>query len=129
MKQQNIKTVEIRDRATLIPAFAIRMVASDEKELFLFKGAGYRSIISPCILLVSIESPWHSARAWDEWRNSPRTMPTAHKWIEENFLDIQNGDVIDVEFILGEKNKPSLNSFIEEAMEAAKHFEAENEKQ
>lgn len=122
MKQQNIKTVEIRDRATLIPAFAIRMLPSDEKEFFLFKGAGY-GFSHPCIMLIAIEAPWQSARSSDEWRNSPRTLVTAHKWIEKHFDEIENGDVIDVEFILDEKEKPSFNAFMEEAIENAKAFQ------
>lgn len=114
MKPENIKTVEIRDRATCIPAFAIKMIASDEKELFLFKHCGYRSINDACILLVSIEAPWHSARHWDEWQNrSGRTMPIAHKWIEENFDTIKTGDVIDVEFILNEVENPCQPMVIE----------------
>lgn len=118
MKPENIKTVEIRDRGTLIPAFAIKMLPSDEKELFLFKGAGY-GWVNPCIMLVALESPWHSARCSEEWINSTRTMPAAHKWIEDYFDEIANGDVIDVEFILGEKEYKSLNFFIEEKMELA----------
>ena len=125
MRKENIKTVEIRDRATLIPAFAIKMLPSDEKELFLFKGAGY-GISHPCIMLISIEAPWHAARSSDEWKGS-RTMATAHKWIEMNFDNIQSGEVIDVEFLLHEKEKPSLNSFIEEAMEASKLYEENDE--
>jgi hypothetical protein len=113
MKTENIKTVEIRDRATLIPAFAIRMLPSDEYELFLFKDAGYRWV-DPSIMLIAIESPWHSARSFDEWRNGGRSFPVAHKWIEDHFDEIKNGDVIDVEYILGEKENKSLNSFIEE---------------
>ena len=116
MKPENIKTVEIRDRGTLIPAFAILMLPSDEYELFLFKGAGY-GYVHPCIMLVSIEAPWLSARFSDEWRDKSRTMFTAHKYIEDNFNEIKNGDVIDVEYILGEKEEKSLNSFIEEKLD------------
>ena len=123
MKSENIKTVEIRDRATLIPAFAIKMLPGDEKELFLFKGAGYRWA-NPCIMLVAIEAPWNSARCSDDWINrSGRTFPVAHKWIEDNFDTIKNGEVIDVEFILGEKDSISLNSFIEQKIEEAKELE------
>jgi hypothetical protein len=119
MKSENIKTVEIRDRCKFIPAFAIRMLPSDEFELFLFKQAGY-GLFNPCIMLISIEEPWLSNRSSDEWINSPRTMPIAHKWIEDNFDKINNGDVIDIEFILGEKDAKSLNSFIEQKMEEFK---------
>lgn len=121
MKSKNIKTVEIRDRATLIPAFAIKMLPSDEYELFLFKNAGY-GYVHHCVMLVPIEAPWLSARSSDEYRNSARTLPIAHQWIEDHFDEIKNGDVIDVEFILGEKDRPSLNSFIEEKIEHYKVF-------
>ena len=88
MKNENIKMVEIRDRAALIPALAIRMLPSDESELFLMKHCGY-GFSHPCIMLISIEAPWQSARHSDEWRNSARTMPKAHKFIEDNFDSIE----------------------------------------
>lgn len=121
MKSENIKTLEIRDCATLIPAFAIKMVPSDEMELFLFKDAGYRSYANPYIILISLQAPWYARRYSADWENeSPRTMMTAHKYIEENFHILKNGDVIDVEFILGEKERKSINSFIEFKIEMAK---------
>lgn len=108
MKSENIKLVEIRDRATFIPAFAIRMIPEADCEKFLMSMVGYRDYFDPCIILISIEAPWHSARHWDEWTNSPRTMKVAHRFIEENWNDIKNGEVIDVEFILKEVDKPCL---------------------
>ena len=35
-----------------------------------------------------------------------RTMGNAHKYIEENFDQLRGGEVIDIEFILGEKSAP-----------------------
>ena len=127
MKPENIKTVEIRDRATYIPAFAIRMWGSDVKELFLFKSCGY-GIMGSCVMLIPLQAPWLSARCSDEQKNmNGRTIAEAHKWIEKNFSSINNGDVVDVEFILGEKDKPSLNSCIEEAMELLKDQDNKDE--
>lgn len=114
MKCDNIKVVEIRDRATLIPALAIKMRASDAHELFLFMHAGYPICSEPCVLLISIEAPCHSARCSDEWgERSARTMTTAHKWIQNHFDEIKSGQVIDVEFILKEKEKPCLSFMFE----------------
>lgn len=101
-----IKMVEIRDRGTLIPAYAIEMIPRDDKERYLMRHCGYRSVMCPCFLLISIQQPSYSAKCSDEWPDNSRTMRTAHKYIEENFDSIQNGDVIDVEFILGEVDKP-----------------------
>lgn len=106
MKQENIKLVEIRDRATCIPAFAIKMLPETKDEVFLMKQTGYSSSY-PCVMLVSIEAPWHSARSSDEWHEkSPRTMRIAHKYIEDNFDTLKSCEVIDVEFILKEVDVP-----------------------
>jgi hypothetical protein len=105
MRKTHIKMVEIRDRGTCIPAFAIKMLPDSNDEAFLMKQTGY-GFSHPCVMLVSIEAPWHSARSWDEWKNSPRTMPNAHKYIEENFNGLKDCEVIDVEFLLGEVDKP-----------------------
>lgn len=125
MKIENIKMVEIRDRATLIPAFAIRMLPKTEDELFLMKHCGY-GLSNPCIMLVSIEAPWNSARCSDEWRGL-RTMSVAHKWIEENFDSIVDCHVIDVEYILKEVDKPCISAISEIALERMKILHGEND--
>ena len=120
MKPENIKIVEIRDRATLIPAFAIRMLPRTEEELFLFTEIGYRSLKDPCILLVSMQMPSYSARYSGDWPEGVgRTMPIAHKWIEEHFDEIQSCQVIDVEFLQGEVDRPCHNVAFERATELA----------
>jgi len=40
---------------------------------------------------------WNDPYGW-----KGRTMPVAHNYIIENWEEIRDGDVIDVEFILGE---------------------------
>lgn len=35
-----------------------------------------------------------------------RTMPVAHKYITEHFVEMKDGDVVDVRFILGETSEP-----------------------
>lgn len=39
-----------------------------------------------------------------DWND--RTMHTAHEWITKHFHTLKNGDVVDVEFILGETKVP-----------------------
>lgn len=101
MMKNLIKMVEIRDRATCIPAFAIKMLPDSQDQAFLMKQTGY-GFSHPCVMLVSIEAPWHSARSSDEWRDKSRTMFTAHKYIEDNFDELKGCQVVDIEFILGE---------------------------
>jgi hypothetical protein len=40
--------------------------------------------------------------AYDPHNWNDRTKQVSHKWIQDNWDDINDGDVIDVEFILGE---------------------------
>jgi len=122
MKPENIKIVEIRDRATLIAAFAIRMRPETEHELFLFKEIGYRSQAKPCILLISMQAPNFSARYSGDWQNTGRTFPIAHEYIEKHFDEINNYDVIDVEFIKGEVDKPCDSVVIEGIKELAEEL-------
>lgn len=112
-----MKMFEIRDRATCIPVWAIRMLPDSQEEVFLMKQCGY-GFSYPCIMLISIEAPWHSARCSDEWRSSPRTMPIAHKYIEDHFDELKSCEVIDVEFIEKEVEKPCKSCFEEQRDEA-----------
>ncbi len=129
MMKNLIKMVEIRDRATCIPAWAIKMLPDSTDQAFLMKQTGY-GFSHPCIMLISIEAPWHSARSWDEWRDSARTMTTAHKYIEENFNDIKDCQVVDVQFLLGEVDKPckSCRQEQQDEIDQILREQAENEK-
>lgn len=120
MKMNNIKMVEIRDIATLIPAFAIRMLPSEEEELFLMKRSGY-GIFNPCVMLIPINAPWESVRCAEEQsKDGGRTLFHAHNWIEKNFDKIENCQVVDVEFILGEVEKPCVSERFEIMSEVIK---------
>ena len=113
MRSKNIKLIEIRDWATAIPAWAILMLPETEEELFLMKHCGY-GMSHPCVMLISIAAPWTSAKSSDEWSNSVRTMPIAHQYIEKHFDELISGSVVDVEHILGEKDKPRQSMIYEE---------------
>jgi hypothetical protein len=43
-----------------------------------------------------------------DWRGA-RTKPNAHLWITEHWHEIADGDVIDVQFILGETAVPKCS--------------------
>lgn len=127
MKNENIRIVEIRDRATCIVAMAIRMIPNAQ-ERFLFNQIGYRSYSHPTIILMSLEAPWCAARYHDEWsrlRIGGRSFEVAHKWIEENFDSIEPCQVIDVEFILKEVDEPCKSCEQEQLIEMLKNSEEE----
>lgn len=93
-----IKLLEVRDRATFLPVFAISTEPSNPEQSYLLGRCGFRSGDAVIIARLNGERP-SSADAYF-WGD--RTMQTAHLYIEENFHELEDGDVIDVEFILGE---------------------------
>src|SRR5258706_9839487 len=128
------KTLEIRDKATFIPALAIDMnpaeVPSDvgpydseqeaqaaaraaidrtDAQRYLLRRSGYllrRSGYAederhPTIMLTRLSgdgtASWSDVYGWAD-----RTFTVAHNYIESHWYELKDGDVIDVEFILGE---------------------------
>ena len=97
------KTFEVRDRATFIPVLAIRMDPADERDRYLLARVGYgrhASTQEGYVLLTRLEGceTHYDPHEWD----ATRTMTQAHLWILEHFAELENGAVIDVEYILGE---------------------------
>lgn len=110
-----VKLFEIRDRATFIPAMAVRLRNRTPEEFFLLRRAGYsREQISgpeetpgqlahglePYVILVKLDGVESNYDPFG-WRNY-RTMGNAHSHIIANWHKLQSGDVVDVEYILGE---------------------------
>lgn len=96
-----VKCLEIRDRATFIPVICIHPTPDNEEQRYLLKADGYSgSQHEPCIIMIDHQCRDANYDPYD-WKN-PRTMGTAHQWIQGNWEEIKDGDVIDVEFILGE---------------------------
>lgn len=90
--------LEIRDRATFIPALAFTLCKADN---WLAGRAGFgdrRQVI--LMRLTDCEAHWDVF----SWGN--RTMRTAHQYIEDNWERLDSGDVVDVEHILGESSNP-----------------------
>jgi len=98
------KTFEIRDSGTFIPALAIRLIPNCEKDRYLLAIAGYgrtEERQGDFIILMDLENTTRCNFDIYEWRNS-RTFHVAHKYIKENWNKLTSGDVIDVEYIIGE---------------------------
>lgn len=91
------KFVEIRDAATFIPALAIEISGADG---YLARRAGFGE---RCVELIHLAS---QRCAYDpyEWNN--RTMQAAHLYLIKEWDAICDGQVVDVQFILGETLAP-----------------------
>ena len=95
------KFLEIRDRATMIPALAIALSKADSPIAWR---AGFGDRL--CVLLVKLAdvTVQYDPYAWPLSRG--RTMRAAHLAILEHWEVLENGDVVDVEFINGETDTP-----------------------
>lgn len=103
-----LKTFEIRDRATFIPVIAIKAGPRNEAERYLWGRAGYGTSAenqSNYVLISKINGEINDLTYDPFWRDN-RTMSTAHQHIKENWDMLVNGQVIDVEYILGETKRP-----------------------
>jgi hypothetical protein len=110
-----VKILEVRDRGTMFAVIAIDMnPALDFRRDALLKTDGHneaqryhlRRVGYPCDGEPNIAITHLSAGGQPCW-NDPygwggRTYPVAHNYIIENWKTLADGDVIDVEFILGE---------------------------
>lgn len=103
------KVFELRDRATFIPIIATLLwLTNDEPRSshYLPRRAGYATN-TKYILLASLHGNGrmqHDPFAWCD-----RTYTTAHSFIEANWETLRDGDVIDVEHILGETTVKKLS--------------------
>ena len=94
-----VKRVEIRDRATMIPAIALGIRGGADDRLMWRAGFGDDFT---CVLLIHIEGSICHHDVYD-WPSNPRTMQQAHRWLQEHWEEHRDGGVVDVEFVLGER--------------------------
>jgi hypothetical protein len=108
-----VKTLEIRDSGTFIPVICIRPVAENEAQRYLLCRDGYRADESErCIIMINTQCRGVAYDCYD-WPSGDRTKKIAHLWIAEHWHELMDGDVVDVEFILGETKQPKISERIE----------------
>jgi hypothetical protein len=106
------KVLEIRDVGTFIPMLAIDINPDDDddygKQWYLMRRCGYACDGDPNIVLTCLDAgggpAWNDPYAW-----GGRTYPVAHDYIIKHWIDLVDGDVIDVEFILGESTTKKIS--------------------
>ena len=104
------KLFEIRDRGTFMPAVATLAKGNDRHEQYLLSSSGFGHTI-PLIILYFLEL---NEGHYDAYHWGNRTRNTAHKYIQQNWDVLKSGDVIDVEYILGETTEPKMSQWTEE---------------
>lgn len=101
-----IKLLEIRDKATFIPAMAVRISGSDG---YLARRAGFGN---PMVVLTHLASMRCAYDPYD-WGN--RTMTEAHNYIQNSWDALTDHDVVDVEWVLGETRSIKVSESLEGA--------------
>jgi hypothetical protein len=103
-----VKILEIRDKGTFIPMLCVDMNPDHDGQRYLLRRCGYACDLRPNILMTRLSADgtpaWNDPYAW-----GGRTFPVSHNWIIENWEKLKDGDVVDVQFILGETAKPKLS--------------------
>ena len=99
------KLFEIRDRDTFIPVMATQMDSHENQaQAWLLRRAGFVDVNDPSIRYILL-CRFFGGRGecyCDPHSWSGRMMVTAHEHMILNWDQLEDGDVIDVEFILGE---------------------------
>ena len=102
------KTFEVRDRLTFIPVLAIRLDPADERDRWLLSRAGFGTTPEAQREYVIIYNLVKNEGTYDVygWTGGARTLPHAHQYIIDHFDELENGAVVCVEHILGEREAP-----------------------
>lgn len=103
------KILEIRDQGTFIPAVAVQMYPHEDEhgfQRYLLRRVGYECDDPTRAQVVLFRASGDGAAFSDPYAWSNRTMQTAHLYILEHFHRLSDGEVVDVQFILGETAAP-----------------------
>jgi len=109
MESNNTKLFEGRDRATCIPLVAIMFdCKGNVNENYIQRIAGYDgdNVGMFHIMLGNIENGKSHNDPFD-WND--RTMKTIHLWLQNHWNETVTGQVLDVEYILGEVDTPKIS--------------------
>lgn len=101
------KTLEVRDSATFIPVLAVNMTPDNAEQRWLLRRCGYPLDGRPNVILTNLSGDGKATN--DPYAWGGRTYPVAHNWIINHWDELVDGDVVDVEFILGETATKKLS--------------------
>jgi len=92
--------LEVRDSMTFIPVMVTSLISNQEDQNYLLGRAGYEGgYVSVFVVKLSEGIGYNDAF---KWPRSGRTMFEAHQYIRDNFHELKDGDVVDIEYILKE---------------------------
>jgi hypothetical protein len=99
--------LELRDEGTFIPLLAVDINPENDKQRWLMRRVGYPCDGEPNVIITRLEGAGPASNDPYSWGG--RTFPIAHHWIIKHWHDLEDGDVVDVSFILHETQAPKLS--------------------
>lgn len=115
----NTKLFEIRDRGTFLPIMATKLMPcldnayEAKRERYLLSRTGFRNDEFVMLCKINAEG-FRGDASYDEFTWNSRTLAQAHSYIIKNWFALKSGDVIDVEFILGETSMPKQSEQVDD---------------
>jgi hypothetical protein len=99
-----VKLLELRDAGTFIPLLCVDVSsANNEAQRYLLRRCGYPLNGNPNVIVTMLDANGRPATNDPyQWPGPARTLSVAHHWIIEHWFELHDGDVVDVEYILGE---------------------------
>jgi len=101
-----VKVFEVRDRMTFVPVIAIRLSSRSPHERFLLRRAGYAEPFGDYVLVSKMSGDENTLTCDPHCHQFGRSVKEAHRFLLSNWDQIESGSVVDVEYILGEVDKP-----------------------
>lgn len=109
-----VKLIEVRDEGTTMPVIAIQPNPLTDAEVWAYGRTGYGLEASDMRQYVLV-APLHAGSGLltcDPYKHpgapQVRTLFIAHKYIKKHWAELASGDVVDVQFILGETEAPKV---------------------
>jgi hypothetical protein len=93
----------------------IRPVAENPEQSYLLRRDGYEANERErCIILIDAQcrNAAYDPYDWPGSESGRRTHRVAHSYIQDNWRKLNDGDVVDVQFILGETAAPKVSERI-----------------
>jgi hypothetical protein len=103
------KIFEVRSPATLIVIIATKLKAENQQTAALLSHSGYGQTnkdIERYILVTAIDGGGGGIATTDAYKHHCEELRVAHIYINEHFSDLENGSVLDVDYIRGTSDKP-----------------------
>ena len=109
-----VKMIEVRDEGTTMPCIALKPDPISRAETWAWGRTGY-GLCPEDMREYVLLAPLHGGEGLltcDPYKHpgapARRTLWAAHRWLKEHWQEVESGDVVDVQYILGETEAPKI---------------------